>query len=219
MSTAPAARAPGSPAPEPAAAPTATAELPLQAWQGMDWRFLLPRLDPSAVACGGAVDADLLHGLSLLGCPVHPVTSPEDWCRISGRCDLVVLVRPRPDQFRAAVGAVRPGGWICAQVRRTRPWGRGPRTLRGWRREFGRAGLEEIGWYWHVPDIATSSRIVSLDARATVRDVLLRHHGVRFGRTLSSLARLALRLGLLPLALPEGSLVGRRPGSGPAEVR
>ncbi len=195
------------------------AELPLQAWHRMDWRFLLPSLTPSAVACGGAVDEDLLSGLSLLGRPVHQVVSPEDWRDVSGRCDVVVLVRPDRDQFRAAVAAVRPDGWICAEVRRARPWSRGPRTLRGWRRQFQRAGLHDVAWYWHVPDVATSSRIVSLDSRATVRDVLLRHGGVRFGRVLSVLARLALRLDLLPLALPEGSLVGRRPGAGPGDAR
>jgi hypothetical protein len=76
-----------------------------------------------------------------------------------------------------------------------------------------------VAAYWHVPDIATSSRIVSLDAPATVRDVLLRHRKVRFGRALSLLARLALRVGLLPLALPEGSLVGRRPATEPGAAR
>ena len=196
-----------------------TAELPLQSWHRMDWRFLLPQLDPSAVACGGAVDDDLRSGLSQLGCPVHQVASPGDWQDVSGRCDVVVLVRPDRDDFLAAVAAVRPEGWICAEVRRTRPWRRGPRTLRGWRRHFARAGMEEIGWYWHVPDIATSSRIVSLDSRATVRDVLLRHRGLRFGRALSVLARLALALGLLPLALPEGSVVGRRPAARAVDAR
>jgi hypothetical protein len=185
----------------------------------MDWRFLLPRLDPSAVAYGGAVDEDLKSGLSLLGCPVHRVTSPEGWRDVSGRCDVVLLVRPSREQFRAAAAAVRPEGWICAEIRRRRPWSRGPRTLHGWRREFERAGLDEVAAYWHVPDIPTSSRIVSLDARATVRDVLLRHRGVRFGRALSMGARLALRLGLLPLALPEGSLLGRRPGAGTVDAR
>lgn len=199
--------------PAPADAAIAPAELPLQVWHRMDWRFLLPRLEPTAVACGGVVDDDLASGLALLGCPVHRVSSAEDWPNVSGRCDVVMLVRPRRDEFRAAVAAVRPGGWLCVEVRRSRPWGRGPRTLRGWRRQFERAGLDEIAWYWHVPDIATSSRIVSLDSPATVRDVLLRHRRVRFGRALSLLARLALMLGLLPLVLPEGSLVGRRPGA------
>ena len=196
-----------------------TADLPLQSWHRMDWRFLLPRLDPSAVACGGAVDEDLLSGLALLGCPVHQVASPGDWQDVSGRCDVVVLVRPNRKDFRAAVAAVRSEGWICAEVRRTRPWSRGPRSLRGWRRQFERAGMDEIAWYWHVPDISTSSRIVSLDSRATVRDVLLRHRGIRFGRALSLLARLALVLGLLPLAVPEGSVVGRRPAVRSVEAR
>ena len=219
MSTTPVAPALDGGVDGPTATTTRPPELPLQTWHRMDWRFLLPRLDPSAVACGGAVDEDLRSGLALLGCPVHQVTSPGDWQDLSGRCDVVVLVRPDRNSFRSAVAAVRPEGWICAEIRRTRPWSRGPRTLRGWRRQFERAGLDEIAWYWHVPDIATSSRIVSLDSPATVRDVLLRHRRIRFGRVLSLLARLALMLGLLPLALPEGSVVGRRPAAQPVDPR
>jgi hypothetical protein len=165
------------------------------------------------------VDEDLMSGLALLGCPVHRVASAAAWADVSGQCEVVLLVRPSREEFQAAVAAVRPDGWVCVEVRRARPWGRGPRTLHGWRREFERAGLADVAAYWHVPDIATSSRIVSLDAPATVRDVLLRHRKVRFGRALSLLARLALRLGLLPLALPEGSLVGRRPAPEPGAAR
>lgn len=219
MSGAPIAHAPDGGMAGPAAGTMSSGKLPLQAWHRMDWRFLLPRLDPTAVACAGTVDEDLLTGLSLLGCPVSRVATPADWRDVAGRCDVVLLVRPDLAQFRAAVDAVRPAGWICAEIRRTRPWSRGPRTLYGWRREFQRAGLDDVAWYWHVPDIATSSRIVSLDSPATVRDVLLRHRRVRFGRVLSTLARLALRIGLLPLALPEGSIIGQRPGAGPVAAR
>jgi hypothetical protein len=43
-----------------------------------------------------------------------------------------------------------------------------------------------------------------------MRAALRRHQGIRGGLLLSWLARVALRLGLIGFAIPEGSLVGRR---------
>jgi len=201
--------------PDRAVAPSPADAPPLQTWQRLDWRFLLPCTEAEEIACAGNVDDDLAAGLPLIAPTVHRVTTAEAWAPLAGTCDLVVLASPPAADVGSAVAALRPGGWVYAEIRRGRPGSRGPWTVRGWARALRRAGLEEVTAHWHVPDIATSSRIVSLDARVVVRDVLLRTQGRRFGRALSLTARAALRLGLIPLVVPEGSVVGRRP----AEVR
>jgi hypothetical protein len=50
-----------------------------------------------------------------------------------------------------------------------------------------------------------------LDSRTVLRDALLRHDAVRFGAVLSVAGRLAVRAGVFPFAVAEGSVVGRRP--------
>ena len=178
----------------------------------MDWQFLLPETEHGRVACAGDVDDALARGLALLGGTVHHVRSATDWHALAGSCSLVVLARPRPEDIDAALSALRPGGWLYAEIRRGRPFSRGPRTLSGWLRALRRAGLHEVAAHWHIPDVATSSRIVPFDAPVVVRDALLRLRSRRFGTAISAAAHLAQRLGTLPLLAPEGSVVGRRPG-------
>lgn len=186
------------------------ADLLLPRWRRLDWRFLLPAIAPDRVACAGALDEALLQALPLLAPTVLTVRTPGDWSALTGSCDLVVLIRPQPADLAGAVATLRPGGWVYAEVRRELG-GRAPRTLAGWRRRFARAGLEEVTAHWHAPGFEACSRIISVDARAVVRDALGRHEAVRFGAVVSAVGRLALRLGLFPLAVPEGSVIGRRP--------
>ncbi len=193
-----------------AAAPSPAGGTPLRAWHRLDWRFLLPSCEPQVIACAGALDEDLVSGLPLIAPTVHTVTSPAGWAALAGACDLVVLASPAPADLGPAVAALRPGGWLYAEVHRGRPSSRGPWTVRGWQRAVRRAGLDEVAAHWHVPTIATSSRIIALDARVVLRDVLLRTRRRRFGTALSLAARAALRLGLVPLLVPEGSVVARR---------
>ncbi|WP_369131774.1 hypothetical protein [Modestobacter sp. I12A-02662] len=190
--------------------PSPTGETPLRAWHRLDWRFLLPECEPQVIACAGALDDDLVSGLPLIAPTVHTVTSPAGWAALAGTCDLVVLASPAPADLRPAAAALRPGGWLYAEVRRGRPSTRAPWTVRGWQRALRRAGLAEVAAHWHVPTIATSSRVIALDARVVLRDVLLRTRRRRFGTALSLAARAALRLGLVPVLVPEGSVVGRR---------
>jgi hypothetical protein len=194
--------------PSPPADPAAP-DLPLHLWRRLDWRFLLPSTRLGVVACGGTPDADLLAALRLLGVPV--VRPGPDWRPVAEAApDAVVLVQPDVADLAAAAAAVRPGGWIYAEVRRDLRAG-APRTLLGWPRAFRAAGLTDVVAHWHAPDLATCSRMVPLDAPSLVRDALSRHGAVRFGRALSLAGRVAVALGVFPAGVPEGSVVGRRP--------
>ena len=75
----------------------------------------------------------------------------------------------------------------------------------------GQAGFEDVALYWHAPDLRSTMRIVPLNQRGSIRSTLLRYDGMRFGRTKSLAARAVLHLGLFPLAVPEASVLGRRP--------
>jgi hypothetical protein len=198
----------------PAAADPDAPSLLLHAWRRLDWRFLLPTDAYDRVACGGAVDQALREALQLLAGAVHEPTAPSDWRALDGRCDVVVLVEPTPAQFRTAVGALRPGGWLYAEVRRTARTS-GPRSLVGWRRAAVRAGLVEVCAHWHAPGLTEPQRIISLDASAALRHALRRPAGGVRSSLRAALVRILVATGLFPLAVPAGSVIGQRPGGTP----
>ncbi|MGY1636651.1 hypothetical protein ACI78V_08345 [Geodermatophilus sp. SYSU D00742] len=181
----------------------------LHRWRRLDWRFLLPVPDVGRLAVGGRVDDGLRDALPLLAGEVHEVTSVAGWSALPGNCDVVVLVRPTVPELGRAAAALRPGGWLYAEVRRDLR-GRGPRSLAGWHRALERLGLDDVAAHWHAPDLATTSRIVSLQDRTAVRHALDDHDRGRLGDLRSGLATVLLGAGLLPLLVPEGSVVGRR---------
>jgi hypothetical protein len=194
--------------PAPGAATDVEQAVPvLHRWRRLDWRYLVPTTSWSQVAVGGAVDEALREALPLLGVVVVELgaaTPPA-----AGSCDVVVLHHPTHAEVSAAVTAVRPGGWVYAEVCRSS----GPRrhgSLPGWSRVFQRAGLEEVQLHWHAPDIRSAEEIIPLDARAAARHALLRRRGPR-PRARHTAARLALAAGLLPRVVPSGSILGRRP--------
>jgi hypothetical protein len=181
----------------------------LHRWRRLDWRFLFPSTEWTRVACAGAVDDELREALPLLGPEVHEPRSAADWMSLAGSCDVVVLIDPTPEQLRLAVGALRPGGWLYAEVRRAlRP--SGPRSLLGWRRAFVRAGLEPVSAHWHTPGLAGTERIISVDAATAVRHAL-RGQGGLLRRVRAGVMDLVLLCRLFPVVVPEGSVVGRRP--------
>jgi hypothetical protein len=190
---------------------TGEAQLRLHSWRRLDWRFLQPDLEPDTVAYGGAADAELVAALRLLDSDVRPLAE----LAVADRADLVVLVDPARHDLLQAVAAVRPGGWVCAEIRRSTVPGR-PASLWGWRRVFSDAGLDNVAVYWHAPTLASSARIVPVADPTAVLSTLRRHHGVRFGRAKAAVGRLALALRLFAVAIPEGTVVGRRPEHGTA---
>lgn len=198
------------PAVVPEAPSAASAALDLHLWRRLDWRLLLPGLRTTRIAVAGAVDDELLAALRLLADDVQLPRTPAEWHALSGTCDAVVLVCPAPTDVGMASGAVRPGGWLYAEVRgragRTAPW-----TVAGWRTVFGDAGLQDVTGYWHVPGPGGPSTIVALDAVPAVRHVLGRERSGRLGTARARLAGGPLAARLLPRLVREGSVVGRRP--------
>jgi hypothetical protein len=188
------------------------AQLPLHLWRRIDWRFLLPTTTLRTVVCAGRPDDELRAALDLLGGRVVAVGGPAGWAAAAAAApDLVVLSSPDAADLARAVAAAPPGCWVYAEVRRSPLATDRPRTLLGWRRAFLDAGLVDVATHWHAPDFSITSRMVPLDAPVVVRDALSRHDGIRFGRALSLAGRLALRLGVFPAAVAEGSVLGRRP--------
>lgn len=185
--------------------------LTLHRWRRLDWRFLLPAPEVGRMACAGAADDELRDALPLIAKEVLEPRSSADWRALTGTCDAVVLVRPTLDELRQAVPALRPGGWLYAEVRRSVLAAR-PRTLAGWRPVFERAGLTDVAVCWHAPGAREPATIVDVDAATALRHVLGLGRGGRLGALRILIATGLLRLGLLSPSLVEGSVTGRRPG-------
>jgi hypothetical protein len=194
--------------------PGDAAALSLHLWRLLDWRFLVPVLQPRSVGYGGAVGPDLLAALHLLDPDAARIHSGGNGGP-DGAFEVVLLREPELPLFEEAAAAVQPGGWMCAQVKRSvfrRPGRRqGPRTLAGWKRTFERHGFDDVSVYWHATSLDTPRRLVPVASPTAVLDTLALHKGVPFGRAKAVMARLALVLRLFDVAVPEGTVTGRRP--------
>ncbi len=191
--------------------------LPLHLWMLLDWRFLLPVGPPERLGYGGTVSDDAIAALKLLDPSARrlepaaePVPTPD--------VDVVLLSEPDTDLFKDATAALRPGGWICLQVRRSMRFGPGPHTLAGWSRAMARSGFDDVAVYWHVPTLDRPARFVPTSSVPAVRDTLSHYSGVRFGKAKAAIGRLALGLGLFNVAAAEGTVVGRRTSRTSQEV-
>ena len=89
----------------------------------------------------------------------------------------------------------------------------GPRTLAGWKHTFERQGFEDVSVYWHATSLDSPGRLVPVAQATAVLDTLSLHKGVRFGWAKAVMARVALVLHLFEVAVPEGTVTGRRPES------
>lgn len=179
--------------------------LDLHSWRRLDWRFLLPLPERAHLGLGGTADDAGLMAAAVL----FDANAVDLSLAAAASCDVVFLAAPDRREIAAAAEALAPGGWLCVEVTRGT---RRPMTLRGWQRLLQSSGFEETGIFWHVPTLASSTRIVPVASAAAVRSTLARHQGLRFGRTRAVLAGVALRLGLFGLVVPEGTVVGRRSG-------
>lgn len=190
--------------------------LALHLWRLLDWRFLLPEVQPKRVGYGGITGPDMLSALRLLDPDAALLGSDDNGTsdRAGRAFDVILLSAPDLRLFESAAAAVQPGGWVCAQVRRSLLRRSGPRTLAGWKRTFERAGFSDVSVYWHAPTLDRTARIVPVASAMAVRDTLSLKDAIRFRRTKVAIARLALALGLFGTAIPEGTVMGRRPEEG-----
>ena len=188
--------------------------LSLHLWRLLDWRFLLPDLQARSVAYGGATAPDMASALHLLD-PSAAVLSPDQQGDHGGTYSIVLLTAPDRATFRSASAAVEPGGWMCIEARRSLFQRSGPRTLKGWKNALVRSGYQDVSVYWNAPSLDRSVRIVPVASAAGIRDTLGLHKDVRFGGAKALAARLSLILGLFDLAIPEGTVTGRRPREEP----
>lgn len=190
--------------------PGVEATLPLQPWRQLDWRFLLPEPALGTVLCDGRA-VELIEALPLLTDTRVTVISDGGWRAMSSEtADLVILTNPRRGELRHAVRTLKIGGWIYVQIERS-PTTRALGDLLRAPRWFNSMGLEHVSRHWHAPDFESCARIVPLDVPSVLFSTLRRYHGIRFGRTKSLLGRAAVRTGLFPLAVRNGSIIGCRP--------
>jgi thymidylate kinase len=182
--------------------------LPLHLLRRVDWRFFLPTPALGSVLCADSAAEELRAALAQAGPTSLTTSAPSTW-PAAPCADLVILGDLERQQAVRAYRALRPDGWVYAEVRRRsaslRP------ALSSARRALRQAGFEDVALYWHAPNLRSTMRIVPLDQHGSIRSTLLRYDGMRFGRTKSLAARAALHLGLFPLAVPEASVLGHRP--------
>ncbi len=189
------------------------AAIPLAVWRLLDWRFLLPVLGPFRFAFSEGVPADLREALVTADPLAHrfdpQVAIPDNLATPL----IIVLSSPTRSEFETAARYLRPGDFVYAQLTR-KPVVRSvePRSIWGWERLAVRLGIGPVRLFWHAPDFQRCARIVPLDSRSAVWNTLQRHRGIRWGRAKSELGKLAFRLGLFGLAVPEASLLLSRPG-------
>ncbi|RJT94886.1 hypothetical protein D6T65_17275 [Arthrobacter frigidicola] len=187
--------------------------LNLQLWRLLDWRFLLPVLEPRSVGYAGAIDRDTKAALGLLNAQASPILPGGEGASVKS-FHVVLVSSPDRQLLRAAAAAVEPGGWICVQTRRSIPSRSRPGTLAGVRRALVREGFGEVRIHWHAPGLALPSRIVDAGSTTAVRNTLSRHHTVRFGRVKAAIGTVILALRLFGVAIPEGTVTGSRPVRG-----
>jgi hypothetical protein len=206
---------PGGPESPETRSPAEPTDVSLRAWRRLDWRFLLPQLPTGVLVYQLGVPQDLVAALALLRMDEVHAVSTADWPRIQdGTVQLVILSDPSGADLAEAVRVLAPSGCLYVEVRlpaaptAARPW-----TLLGVRRLLRSAGLHQVHAFWHAPDHAESARIVPLDQPAAVRGTLMRYEGIPYGHLKSVLGRLALRVGLLPLATTHGSVIAHRGAS------
>ena len=174
----------------------------LQAARRADWRFLLPDPELGSVGYLGRADTELERSCSLLARSFGRVGSGGE------AFDVVVAAHPSRVELSAADAALRPRGWLYAELRRLR--------LRGAVEALGELGFEEIAVHWHRPSFAACEEIVPLE-RSAVRSVLERRSARSPRKAL--LGRALLRAGAFRWAIPCASVVGRKPGEAPMRAR
>ncbi|QDG61821.1 hypothetical protein [Pseudarthrobacter sp. NIBRBAC000502771] len=183
--------------------------LSLHLWRLLDWRYLLPVLQPRTLGFAGSISPETESALRLLDPQAVRLDQQEDLP--GGTCDVVMLASPDPGQVERAGRALKPGGWICVEAGRTLFRHSGPRTLRGWKRTLERCGYQDVALYWNAPNRARTARLVSVRSGVSIRDTVALRKDVRFGLLKAAAVHIALALHVFDLLVPDGTVTGRRP--------
>src|SRR3954469_7578271 len=171
----------------------ARASVDLAAFRLVDWRFALPDQAAGTVAFIGAPPVAEVDALGASGALVEVMATVA--AAGGRRFDTVVLTEPEASAAAAAAQLVNPGGWIVAHVttglrRQGARWAVDLAPL--WQRRLRAVGLESVRALWHAPNRNVCSYIVPLAEASSVRFVLKRWRGIRFGRLKSLAARTLL---------------------------
>jgi hypothetical protein len=183
----------------------------LQASRRLDWRFLLPEPELGRVACVGVDDPNLVESLRLFGREATVLEAGRPWEELAPH-DVVVLRNPAGAELAAAVGLLRPGGWMYVEVDgagRRLPEGR--RTARGYAAALRRLGLVEVQGHLHWPDFRSCGVIVPLGDALAVRLALARRRQNGIARPVARLAPLLAACNLLAVVAPSASVLAQRP--------
>ena len=187
--------------------------LALHLWRLLDWRFLIPVLQPRNLGFGGQVSRETESALRLLDPEAVRLAGPGAGTG-GASCDVVLLASPERGHMESAGLALEPGGWICVEASRSLLRRSGPRTLRGWKRTLERRGYQDVTLYWNAPNRDRTARLVPVRSGVAIRDTLALRKDVRFGALKAAAAHLALALHVFDLMVPEGTVTGRRPERG-----
>ena len=181
--------------------------MPLEWWQSVDWRFLLPADGIQRVGYIDVAPPDERQVLEELGMVV--IDHPQG----VGDLDVVVVsADPRSPPSSLDLVTIGPEAWILFRAGRLRShlWDRlGRGSVRALRRRLRAEGLEVTGVHWHAPNQTRCSYIVEIDDRAAVSAMVKRYHGVRFGLLKSLIARTLNQAGMVELVARDLTFLAR----------
>jgi hypothetical protein len=177
-------------------------DVALRVSRRIDWRFLLPDPRLGRTGYGGVPDESLTEALRVFADDL--VTDLH--LAASDSLDGAVLHLPKPADLAIAWRAVRPGGFLVAELHGPRlPWDR--RVVVAGVTETGarwtRLGVTGARRYWLLPSRGACTMMVDLDDAASVRAALARNQGSRSGRAKALAGRMLQAVGLLPRVAPD----------------
>jgi hypothetical protein len=184
----------------------------------VDWRFLLARPRAGRVVYLGEHDDALVAALREISDDVSAGVPGG----ASGVCDVLVLVRPTPEELARAPTILRPGGWIYVETGGLLRGRRRAGALRGVSacvRALRRLEFENVTAHWHFPTFESCLEIVPLADRRALSLSLGRRQRRLGTRVQVITARIALALRLLPYLVPAASVIGTLPHSQPLDDR
>lgn len=204
------------PSTDPIRAPAPATDAALRAARRLDWRFLLDDHRLADVLVVGEAEPGLVAALTTAALAASVSLAPDPARVAAHSADVVVAGRPHDRALPAAAAAVRPGGWVVAEVP-------GPvwRAGRRWRRDgFGvarrairrlrRRDIDTLDAYlvWPAHDAATA--LAPLDRPAAIAALLERRAPARIRSAVGRLTPLAVTSGLATLVAPAVTIVARR---------